>query len=248
MGRTPQAPGAGASLRAVPPQGYPLRAVPPQGCPPLRTVPSGLSQPRGVRNQPPPGPGPSPASGRAQEGSAPRSAPRPLPGAAVPATRPLPNPRPSPRIAGFVFVSSPRRAERPGAGLLGADPASAAPAGEGSSAAAMALAAQALRLLCASGGCLEQGELQRWLPGWPTAEQMAVVLGDAQRFTVVRRPGEAGLAAAAGGEAAAAVVVVVATSPVRLCQEYGAGCEGLCGRLHLCKYHLKGLCRNQRPR
>ncbi|NXF62852.1 PAR12 polymerase, partial [Ciccaba nigrolineata] len=41
---------------------------------------------------------------------------------------------------------------------------------------------------------------------------------------------------------------VVATSPLRLCQEHGAGCEGQCGRLHLCKYHLKGLCRNQQAR
>ncbi|XP_074024337.1 protein mono-ADP-ribosyltransferase PARP12-like [Numenius arquata] len=104
----------------------------------------------------------------------------------------------------------------------------------------MAFAAQALRLLCASGGCLEQGELQRRLPGQPTAEQMALVLRDSQRFTLVRRPGEAG--------AAAAAVVVVATSPLRLCQEHGAGCEGQCGRLHICKYHLKGLCRNQRAR
>uniref|UniRef100_A0A8C3K0H6 Poly(ADP-ribose) polymerase family member 12 n=1 Tax=Calidris pygmaea TaxID=425635 RepID=A0A8C3K0H6_9CHAR len=103
----------------------------------------------------------------------------------------------------------------------------------------MALAAQALRLLCASGGCLEQGELQRRLPGQLTAEQVALVLRDPQRFTLVRRPGEAG---------AAAAVVVVATSPLRLCQEYGTDCEGLCGRLHLCKYHLKGLCRNQRAR
>uniref|UniRef100_A0A8B9QGZ7 Poly(ADP-ribose) polymerase family member 12 n=1 Tax=Apteryx owenii TaxID=8824 RepID=A0A8B9QGZ7_APTOW len=33
---------------------------------------------------------------------------------------------------------------------------------------------------------------------------------------------------------------------VRLCPEHGAGCTGRCGRLHLCKYHLKGVCRNQR--
>uniref|UniRef100_A0A8B9MTH5 C3H1-type domain-containing protein n=1 Tax=Accipiter nisus TaxID=211598 RepID=A0A8B9MTH5_9AVES len=99
-----------------------------------------------------------------------------------------------------------------------------------------------LRVLCASGGCLEQGELQRRLPGRPSKEQLALALRDAQRFTLVRRPGEAGAAA----EAAAVVVVVVATSPVRLCQEHGAGCEGQCGRLHLCKYHLKGLCRNQK--
>ncbi|KAK1201522.1 PAR12 ribosyltransferase, partial [Pygoscelis papua] len=82
-------------------------------------------------------------------------------------------------------------------------------------------------VLCASGGCLEQGELQQRVPGRPTAEQLALVLRDAQRFTLVRRPGEAG------------VVAVVATSPVRLCQEHGAGCEGQCGRLHLCNtsYH-----------
>lgn len=109
-------------------------------------------------------------------------------------------------------------------------------AGEGSGAAAMAFAAEALRVLCASGGCLERGELQRRMLGWPTAEQLALVLQDAQRFTLVRRPGEAGAA------------MVVATSPVRLCPEYGAGCEKQCGRLHLCKYHLKGLCRNERAR
>lgn len=100
----------------------------------------------------------------------------------------------------------------------------------------MAFAAQVLRVLCASGGCLEQGELQQRVPGRPTTEQLALVLRDAQRFTLVRRPGEAG------------VVAVVATSPVRLCQEHGAGCEGQCGRLHLCKYHLKGVCRNQQAR
>ncbi|XP_037244851.1 protein mono-ADP-ribosyltransferase PARP12-like isoform X2 [Falco rusticolus] len=106
----------------------------------------------------------------------------------------------------------------------------------------MAFADQVFRVLCASGGCLEQGELQRQLPGPPAAEQLARVLRDTQRFTLVRRPGEAGAAAAAG------VVAVVATSPVRLCQEHGAGCEGKCGRLHLCKYHLKGFCRNQQAR
>ncbi|NXP56748.1 PAR12 polymerase, partial [Heliornis fulica] len=98
-------------------------------------------------------------------------------------------------------------------------------------------------LLCASGGCLEQSELQRRLPSQPTAEHLALALRDAQRFTLVRRPGKERAAAAA-----AELVVVVATSPVRLCQEYGAGCEGQCGRLHLCKYHLKGLCRNQQAR
>ncbi|NXS10917.1 PAR12 polymerase, partial [Neodrepanis coruscans] len=92
-------------------------------------------------------------------------------------------------------------------------------------------------VLCASQGCLEQAELQRWLPGPPSAEELSALLRDSQRFTLVQRPGEAG--------AAAAVAVVVATSPVRLCREYGAGCPGQCGRLHLCKYHLKGYCRNQ---
>ncbi|XP_032851842.2 protein mono-ADP-ribosyltransferase PARP12 isoform X1 [Tyto alba] len=105
----------------------------------------------------------------------------------------------------------------------------------------MALAAQALQVLCANGGCLEQGELQRRLLGPPTAEQLALALRDERRFTLVRRPGEAGR----GG---AVAVAVVATSPVRLCGERGAGCEGRCGRLHLCKYHLKGLCRNQLAR
>lgn len=105
----------------------------------------------------------------------------------------------------------------------------------------MALAVLALRVLCASGGCLEQSELRRRLPGRPSAEQLAAVLRDAQRFTLVRRPGQA---AAAEAE----VVVVVATSPVRLCPEHGAGCPGQCGRLHLCKYHLKGFCRNQPAR
>ncbi|XP_064369975.1 protein mono-ADP-ribosyltransferase PARP12-like isoform X1 [Dromaius novaehollandiae] len=107
----------------------------------------------------------------------------------------------------------------------------------------MALAAQALRLLCSSGGCLEQGELQQRLPGRPRPEQLAPLLRDAQRFTLVRRPEPRGAAAAE-----AAAVVVVATSAVRLCPEHGTGCEGQCGRLHLCKYHLKGVCRNQQAR
>lgn len=106
----------------------------------------------------------------------------------------------------------------------------------------MALAVQALRVLCASGGCLEQGELQRRLPARPSAEQLAAVLRDAQRFTLVRRPGRA--AAAAEAE----VAVVVATSPVRVCPEHVAGCPGQCGQLHICKYHLKGFCRNQLAR
>ncbi|NXP27013.1 PAR12 polymerase, partial [Scytalopus superciliaris] len=38
---------------------------------------------------------------------------------------------------------------------------------------------------------------------------------------------------------------VVAASAVRLCPEYGAGCPGRCGRLHLCRYRLRGHCRNQ---
>ncbi|NXF86942.1 PAR12 polymerase, partial [Eubucco bourcierii] len=96
--------------------------------------------------------------------------------------------------------------------------------------------------LCAHGGCLEEGDLRRRLSGCPTAEQLALVLRDAQRFTVVLRPGEAGSAAAGD------VSVVVATSPVRLCQDHGAGCEGQCGRLHFCKYRLKGLCRNDQLR
>ncbi|NWU69076.1 PAR12 polymerase, partial [Pterocles burchelli] len=96
--------------------------------------------------------------------------------------------------------------------------------------------------LCASGGCLEQDELRRRLTGRHTTEQLERVLRDAQRFTLVRRPSEA------GAMAAEEVVVVVATSPLRLCSEHGAGCDGLCGRLHLCKYHVRGLCRNQLAR
>ncbi|XP_064011535.1 protein mono-ADP-ribosyltransferase PARP12-like [Pogoniulus pusillus] len=106
----------------------------------------------------------------------------------------------------------------------------------------MALADQALQALCASGGCLEQGDLRRRLLSRPTAEQLALVLRDAQRFTVVQRPAEVGSASAGD------VSVVIATTPVRLCQDHGAGCGGQCGRLHLCKYHLKGLCRNEEPR
>ncbi|NXN97128.1 PAR12 polymerase, partial [Rhinopomastus cyanomelas] len=91
-------------------------------------------------------------------------------------------------------------------------------------------------LLCSSGGCLEQGELRRRLPGRPSEEQLGLLLRrDRQRFTLVRRPG-------------AAEPVVVATSPVRLCPEHGAGCEGHCGGLHLCRYHLRGFCRNQEAR
>ncbi|XP_057276588.1 protein mono-ADP-ribosyltransferase PARP12-like [Pezoporus wallicus] len=113
----------------------------------------------------------------------------------------------------------------------------------------MALATQAVQLLCASGGCLEQGELQRRLPGRPSAKQLALVLQDTQQFTLVQRPSEAAAAPAAAAAAGSGTeVVVLATSPVRLCQEHGAGCDGQCGRLHLCKYHLKGFCRNQYER
>ncbi|XP_053912134.1 protein mono-ADP-ribosyltransferase PARP12 [Cuculus canorus] len=103
----------------------------------------------------------------------------------------------------------------------------------------MAVWVPVLRVLCASGGSLEQGELRRRLPGGDAAERLERALQDSHRFTLSRRPGEAG---------AEEVVVVVATSPVRLCQQHGAGCDGRCGRLHLCKYHLRGLCRNQQAR
>ncbi|XP_071583865.1 protein mono-ADP-ribosyltransferase PARP12-like [Heliangelus exortis] len=107
---------------------------------------------------------------------------------------------------------------------------------------AVPCSSRALRELCASGGCLEQDELQRrLLDRHTTAEHLGRVLQDSQKFTLVRRPGQAG---AAGG----LVTVVVATSPLRLCQEYSTGCEGRCGRLHFCKYHLMGLCRNQQAR
>ncbi|XP_068800830.1 protein mono-ADP-ribosyltransferase PARP12 isoform X2 [Struthio camelus] len=112
----------------------------------------------------------------------------------------------------------------------------------------MALEGQLLRVLCSSGGCLEQGELQRRLPACLRPEQLELVLRDAQRFTLVRRPEPPRADERGATAAAAAVVVVVATSGVRLCPEHGAGCEGQCGRLHLCKYHLKGVCRNQRAR
>lgn len=109
---------------------------------------------------------------------------------------------------------------------------------------------QVLRVLCAGGGSLELEELLRRLPGRPTAEQLAAVLRDPQRFTLVRTPdeAEAGGAAAAAAAAAEETVLVVATSSLRLCLEHGAGCRGGCGRLHLCKYHLKGVCRNQQAR
>ncbi|NWU95452.1 PAR12 polymerase, partial [Upupa epops] len=45
-------------------------------------------------------------------------------------------------------------------------------------------------LLCSSGGCLEQEELRRRLPGRVAAERLAPVLGDERRFTLVQRPGE----------------------------------------------------------
>ncbi|XP_052523405.1 protein mono-ADP-ribosyltransferase PARP12-like [Tympanuchus pallidicinctus] len=109
---------------------------------------------------------------------------------------------------------------------------------------AMALPTQVLRALCAGGGSLELEELLRRLPGRPTAEQLAAVVRDPRHFTLVRTPDEAGAAAAA----ATVTVLVVATSSLRLCPEHGAGCRGGCGRLHLCKYHLKGVCRNQQAR
>ncbi|NXJ02401.1 PAR12 polymerase, partial [Psophia crepitans] len=76
-------------------------------------------------------------------------------------------------------------------------------------------------ILCANGGCLEQGELQQLLR--LTTDQLGLLLRDAQRFTLVRRPGEA----AAGAAAAGVVAVVVATSPVRLfAPQRPAGCAG----------------------
>ena len=105
----------------------------------------------------------------------------------------------------------------------------------------MALPTQVLRALCVGGGSLELEELLRRLPGPPTAEQLAAVVRDSRCFTLVRTPDEA-------GAAAAETVLVVATSSLRLCPEHGAGCRGGCGRLHLCKYHLKGVCRNQQAR
>lgn len=107
---------------------------------------------------------------------------------------------------------------------------------------AMALSTQALRVLCASGGSLELSELRQQLPGRPRAELLEPVLRDTERFTLLRRPAEE------AADTEEEVVVVVATSALRLCPEHGAGCQGRCGRLHLCKYHLKGLCRNQQAR
>lgn len=112
----------------------------------------------------------------------------------------------------------------------------------------MVLPTQVLRVLCAGGGSLELEELLRRLPGRPTAEQLAAVLRDPQRFTLVRTPDEAEAGGAAAAAAAEETVLVVATSSLRLCLEHGAGCRGGCGRLHLCKYHLKGVCRNQQAR
>ncbi|XP_066490232.1 protein mono-ADP-ribosyltransferase PARP12-like [Tiliqua scincoides] len=104
------------------------------------------------------------------------------------------------------------------------------------------LSSQALRLLCASGGCLAEDELCRRLrlQGTPA---LAPLLGDAQKFTLVTR--EEAPSAGQPGEHR----VVVATSGVRLCREQGSGkCAGQCGQLHLCRYFVYGGCRYQETR
>uniref|UniRef100_A0A8C2UG59 Poly(ADP-ribose) polymerase family member 12 n=1 Tax=Coturnix japonica TaxID=93934 RepID=A0A8C2UG59_COTJA len=159
--------------------------------------------------------------------------------------RPLPLARLSRRQFRFRFLAREAR-DRRRRSRFRARPAGRSSAGGGKQRRpAMVLPTQVLRALCAGGGSLELEELLRRLPGRPTAEQLAAVLQDPQRFTLVRTPDEAGAAAAA---AAAATVLVVATSSLRLCPEHGVGCRGDCGRLHLCKYHLKGVCRNQQAR
>ncbi|XP_031445624.1 protein mono-ADP-ribosyltransferase PARP12-like [Phasianus colchicus] len=165
------------------------------------------------------------------------------PGRSRSAARPFPLARPSRRQFRFRFLAlearERRRRSRFRARLAGGGSARRNQPGP-----VMVMPIQVLRALCAGGGSLELEELQRRLPGRPTAEQLAAVVRDPRRFTLVRTPDEAGAAAAT----ATVTVLVVATSSLRLCPEHGAGCQGGCGRLHLCKYHLKGVCRNQQAR
>ncbi|KAJ6660025.1 hypothetical protein lerEdw1_018223 [Lerista edwardsae] len=107
-----------------------------------------------------------------------------------------------------------------------------------------AVSVQALKLLCASGGCLTEDELARRLHLQDNPALLAALLQDAKRFTLVTR--EEAPSAGQPGEHR----VVVATSGVRLCREHGSPktCAGLCRQLHLCRYFVYGWCRHQETR
>ncbi|XP_053114680.1 protein mono-ADP-ribosyltransferase PARP12-like [Hemicordylus capensis] len=103
------------------------------------------------------------------------------------------------------------------------------------------LACRALKELCASGGCLEKGELSKRLRLEGNPALLAQILQDAKKFTLVTREEGAPCAVESGGHR-----VVVATSGVRLCREHGSGkCPGRCQQLHICRYFVYGGCRNQ---
>ncbi|XP_048358120.1 protein mono-ADP-ribosyltransferase PARP12-like [Sphaerodactylus townsendi] len=102
------------------------------------------------------------------------------------------------------------------------------------------LSSQALREVCASGGCLAEGELARRLKVRDGSTRLARALADPKRFVLVTREEEA---AAAGG---AEQRVAVGATEARLCQEHGGGqCAGRCRQLHLCRYFIYGGCRHQ---
>ncbi|XP_061494819.1 protein mono-ADP-ribosyltransferase PARP12-like isoform X2 [Rhineura floridana] len=105
------------------------------------------------------------------------------------------------------------------------------------------LARQALKELCASGGCLEKGELCRRVAFGLNPDFMEVVFKDAQKFTLVTRE-ETPSAAESENP-----LLVVATTKARLCPDHGNGtCEGRCRQLHLCRYFVCGGCRHEGTR
>lgn len=103
-----------------------------------------------------------------------------------------------------------------------------------------ALSRQALREVCAAGGCLAESELARRLHCRDGSTRLARALADAPQFARVTREEAPG-----GGEQR----VVVGATGARLCREHGGGqCGGRCGQLHLCRYFVCGGCRYQGSR
>lgn len=106
------------------------------------------------------------------------------------------------------------------------------------------VASQALKVLCASGGCLAEGELIRRLRCQSSPDRLAPLLQDTKRFTVVTREEAPSAAPGTGGGDDSRVVV--ATTGARLCREHRGGkCAGGCRQLHLCSYFVYGGCRLQ---
>ncbi|XP_060101626.1 protein mono-ADP-ribosyltransferase PARP12-like [Heteronotia binoei] len=105
------------------------------------------------------------------------------------------------------------------------------------------LSSQALREVCAAGGCLAQDALARRLHRREGSKRLARVLENSTKFALVTRV----VAAAAGGGEEQRVVLGV--TGARLCREHGGGqCAGQCGQFHLCRYFVYGGCRHDGSR